>query len=35
MAKKKTQSLEETIDLQQDDIQARLEVLEQIDDANL
>jgi cell division protein FtsW len=35
MAKKKTQSLEETIDLQQDDIQARLEVHEQIDHANL
>jgi len=35
MAKKKTQSLEETVDMQKDDIQARLEVLEQIDDANL
>ena len=31
----KTQSLEETVDMQKDDIQARLEVLEQIDDANL
>ena len=35
MAKKKTQTLEETINLQTNDIQARMEILEQIDDANL
>lgn len=35
MAKKKTQSLEETVDMQKDDIQARLDVLEQIDDIEI
>lgn len=35
MAKKKTQTLEETVKYQSDDIQARMEILEQIDDANL
>jgi cell division protein FtsW len=35
MAKKKTQTLEETVDYQANDIQARMEILEQIDDANL
>ena len=35
MAKKKTQTLEETVDYQNNDIQARMEILEQIDDVNL
>ncbi|MBR6547843.1 MAG: FtsW/RodA/SpoVE family cell cycle protein [Bacteroidales bacterium] len=35
MAKKKTQKLEESTDLHQDDIQTRMQILEQIDDANL
>ena len=35
MAKKKTQTLEETVDYQANDIQARMEILEQIDDANI
>ena len=35
MAKKKTQKLEESADLHQDDIQTRMQILEQIDDANL
>jgi cell division protein FtsW len=35
MAKKKTQTLEETVSLQSNDIQARMDILEQIDDANL
>ena len=35
MAKKKIQSAEETIDMNKDDIQARLEILEQIEDEKL
>ena len=35
MAKKKTQNLEETVDMQKDDIHERIMILEQIDDANL
>ena len=35
MAKKKTQTLEDRVDMQMDDIQARLEVLDQIDDINI
>ena len=35
MAKKKTQTLEETVDYQANDIQARMEILEQIDDVNI
>lgn len=35
MAKKKTQSLEESTDLHKDDIQSRMQILEQIDDINL
>ena len=35
MAKKKTQTLEETVKYQSDAIQARMEILEQIEDAKL
>ncbi len=35
MAKKKTQTLEETVDYQANDIQERMQILEQIDDVNI